>query len=133
MIAPLTNTPYKKRKPHPMPGPAPETQALLDELQTPTHHTPAALKIWMRASAQVARLQGQEVALLRGLLQESVGEEPSPVIVGKMETLANQFDAQARILDTMAREGGALRRSMKDAGGLVGELRAMAAADGYMV
>ncbi len=109
----------------------PETQAFLTELKTPSVHTNVRLKKWLKTSATVVKLRGQQIALVRGLLQEAEGEEPSEVMVGKMETLMQQVDAQARILDNIARELRDLRGSLKDAQGLVGELRGLAQDAGY--
>ena len=79
------------------------------------------------------RLRGQQIALLRGLLQESEGQEPDAALVGKMETLAHKFDAQARILDRIAIECREFRGALRDADGLEGELKTLAAAAGYTV
>ena len=60
----------------------PETQALIDELATPSHHTNTQLDTWMRATAKIITKQGQQVALLRGQLQEAEGAEPDGLVKG---------------------------------------------------
>ena len=109
------------------------TQALINELASPSHHTATQFAAWMKATSKVLRLRGQQIALLRGLLQESEGQEPDVALVGKMETLAHKFDAQARILDRIAIECREFRGALRDADGLEGELKTLAAAAGYTV
>lgn len=111
----------------------PETQDFINELAAPSHHTNAQLGTWTRASAKVVTQQGQQLALLRGQLQEAEGQEPDAAIGGKMETLVQQIDAQVRILGNIAREGRALRTSRKLMAEQVKELRTLAAAAGYTV
>ena len=110
-----------------------ETQAFINELDTPSHHTKVQLKTWMKASAKVVRLQGQQIALLHGQLQEAIEVEPDDVIAGKMETLEQQVLAQGRILGNIAKEGRNLRTSRKLLAELVVELRALAKTAGYTI
>ena len=110
-----------------------ETQAFIDELAAPSLHTNAALRTWMKASATVVRERGQQIALLRGMIQEAEGEEPNVEVAGKMEGLIQQLDAQARILGNIAREGRGIRTSLGLFAGQVTEFRALASAAGYTV
>ena len=102
---------------------AKETQALLDELANHSIHTHKQLATWLKASAEVLTLRGQQVALVRGLLQASELAEPDPVVAGKLEGLIQQLDAQTRILGNIGAESRGLLTSEKILETQVAELR----------
>ena len=110
-----------------------ETQALINELASPSHHTATQFAAWMKATSKVLARRVSKIALLSGLFPESVGQVSDAALVGKMETLAHKFDAQARILDRIAIECREFRGALRDADGLEGELKTLAAAAGYTV
>ena len=111
----------------------PETQNLINEFAAPSHHTKAQLRTWTKGSAKVVRLQGQQIALLRGQLQEAIEVEPDDVIAGKMETLEQQVLAQDRILSNMAKESRNLRTSRNLLDEIIVELNALAESAGYTI
>ena len=111
----------------------PETQTLIDELTAPSHHTNAQLKTWMKATARIITKQGQQIALLRGQLQEAEDAEPTELVRGKMESLIQQLDAQQRILGNIAKEGRSLRISRQALAEIRIEFNVLAADAGYTV
>ena len=114
-------------------APATETQTLIDELAAPSLHPHAQLRVWMKATARIITKQGQQIALLRGQLQEAEDAEPDGLVRGKMESLIQQLDAQQRILGNIAREGRALRSSRETLDVARAELNTLAADAGYTV
>lgn len=108
-----------------------ETQAFLDELANPTHHTPANLRAWIKASAKIIRKEGQQIALMKGLMEEVGAVEDDRAITGKVDTMTQQVDAQAKIVSEIARLARKLRVSRQDFGDLSQDLRTLAEAAGY--
>ena len=103
-----------------------ETQDLLDEMATPTIHQPTDLTTWMTTSAMQVKLYGQQIALLRGLIQVAEDVEPDEVVSGKFEALVQKFDAQARILGIIASNFRLLRGTIQDLKVQEAELKALA-------
>ncbi len=110
-----------------------ETQDLLDELATPTHHAGPALNTWVKATATIVRLRGQQIALLRGMIQEAEGTELDVPLLGKLETLVQVPDAQARILNNIAKELRSFQGTRRQMQELVAELNVLAVAAGYTI
>ncbi len=114
-----------------MPTQHPETIAFLQELKTPTHHTPAAMKAFSRGSAAILTKEGQQIALLRGLLDEVGENEDDANLAGKIETIIQQLDARARITSEITLRQRKLRGTTRDLVGYIQDFRAAAVAAGY--
>ncbi len=112
---------------------APETQALIDEMESPSLHTGAELKEFGKGAATVVRLAGQQLALVRGLLQEAEESETDSAIRGHLETITQQLDAQNRILGHIAKETRSLRISRELLAGSLRDLHVIAGEAGYEV
>ena len=110
-----------------------ETQALLDEMGKPTHQTNAELRVWLKSAAKMLQAQGQQAAFLRGLIQEAENDEPDPVLAGRMSTLVQSYDAEARILGKIAAECRNLRITCDQEDEQEAELIALAVESGYTV
>jgi len=108
-----------------------ETQDLLDELTGMTLCSHEELNVWTKETAQIVRKHGQQLALLRGLLHGAEDEEPTTEVRGKMESLLQQINAQARLLDRISSDVRDVRTSVRNLADRDGELRALAIEAGY--
>ena len=109
----------------------PETQTLLDELFNLSIHTHAELRVWMKSSSEVIKLRGQQLALLRGLLDEAEADEPNGLVYGKLEGMIQQIDAQTRLLGEITKDVRALRVSGKMLAEQALQFRVLAEEAGY--
>ncbi len=118
-----------------MPKKNPETQAFIDEMAAPSVHSAEALRAWSKACGRVIRDEGQQLAKMRGLLHEAerAEGEGDGLIRGKLETIIQQLDAQARIIGTIATEERLFRVSRRLLAEQMVELHELAAAVGYKI
>ena len=110
-----------------------ETQDLLNELTGMTLCSRVDLKAWTKQTAVIVKGYGQQLAFLRGLIQDAEGEEPVTVIRGKMESLLQQVLAQTRLLERIATDVRDVRMSLRNLDERDAELRALAVEAGYDV
>lgn len=108
-----------------------ETQDLLDELAGMTLCSRADLKAWTKQTAVIVKNYGQQLALLRGLIHDSEGEEPNAVVHAKLEAVIQQVNAQTRLLERIASDVRDVRTSLRSLDEQGAALRALAEEAGY--
>ena len=108
----------------------PETQAFINEMAEPSLHSDEQNNTWLKASAKFVRLESQQIALVRGLLQEveivDVSDLPT-------EGLMQQVNAQRRIVGIIAENLRDMRGSQRILADQFAELCALAKNAGYTI
>ncbi len=110
---------------------ATETQDLLDELAARTLCSAEDSRAWLKATTRIAGALGQQIALLRSLLDEAEDAEPNEQVRARMETISQQLGAHARIVGNIQKEARSLRTSMRSLEDRGAEMRALAVEAGY--
>ena len=112
---------------------AQETQDFIDEIKTPSFYTHAQRKTIVKALSSALCDNGQQLAKLRGLLQDAEMTESDDSLRGRFEMLIQNLDALCRHNQKLADEGRRLHQTSKFLCEQYAEFKVDAAALGYTV
>ena len=111
----------------------PETQAFIDELNTPTVNTKAQVRVAMKPFQVEVNDMCQQLARTRRLLGESEMEEPSDAIRSKFEGFDDSLRTGERLLTEIHKVIRETERHFRAMVVAENEIKDLAEAEGYTV
>ncbi len=112
---------------------AQETQDFINEVETSSFYTHAQRVTMLKALSAALRENGQQLAKLRGLVQDAEMTEADDSLRGRYESFVQVLGAMQRQQEKIADEGRRLYRASEDLKRQYVEFRTEASASGYTI